>query len=85
MKARAVLGLFLAEGAVQSGDVIQAADLAHQALASTINQPIVPILQQARRVGRLVREQDPAAGDELDGAVRAMGRALTVVAGRAQS
>jgi hypothetical protein len=84
-KARAVLRLFLADAAVQSGDVAQATDLTHQALTSTIHQPIVPILQQARRIRRLVQQRDPGAGDSLDDLLQEFGLALTAVAGKAKS
>jgi hypothetical protein len=84
-KARAVLSLFLADAAVQSGDVSQASALTQHALASTINQPIVPILQQGRRIRRLVQQRDPAAGEGLNDVVQQFGNALAAVASRAKS
>lgn len=84
-KARAVLTLCLADTAVQSGDLAHATDLTHQALASTIHQPIVPILQQARRIRRHVQQGDPAAGNTLDDAIRQFSLALTAVADKAKS
>lgn len=84
-KARAVLRLFLAGAAVQSGDVAHATDLTHQALISTIHQPIVPILQQARRIRRLVQQRDPGAGDSLNDLLQEFGLALTAVASKAKS
>jgi hypothetical protein len=81
-KARAVLRLFLADAAVQSGDVNQATQLTQQALTSTIEQPIVPILQQARRVRRLVHHRDPGAGQRLDEHIHQFSGALFAVVGR---
>lgn len=83
-KARAVLSLFLADAAVQSGDDTQATDLAHHALASTIQQPIVPILQQARRIRRLVQQRDPDASDSLNDRIQEFSLALAAVAGKAK-
>lgn len=84
-KARAVLTLSLADTAVQSGDLTHATDLTHQALASTVHQPIVPILQQARRIRRHVQQRDPAAGSNLDEAIQQFSLALTAVADKAKS
>ncbi|WP_203789606.1 hypothetical protein [Paractinoplanes rishiriensis] len=84
-KARAVLSLFLADAAAQSGDTAQARDLTLRALASTIEQPILPIFQQSRRVHRLVQQQDPASAATLIDAVQNFGTALTAVASKATS
>jgi hypothetical protein len=84
-KARAVLQLFLADAAAQTGDVGSATNLARQALTSTIDQPIVPILQQARRIHRLVQQRDPAKSEVLNDQIREFGPALTAVASKAKS
>jgi hypothetical protein len=84
-KARAVLTLFLADAAVHSDDIHRAVDFTREALSSTRNQPIMPILQQARRVRRLVHQRDPVAGESLDDAVEDFGRALAAVASRTGS
>lgn len=84
-KARAVLTLFLADAAVQADDIPQAADLTRQALSSTIQQPIAPILQQARRIRRLVHHRDPAAANGLNDVVNKFSLALTAVASKAGS
>ncbi|WP_203935052.1 hypothetical protein [Virgisporangium ochraceum] len=83
-KARAVLTLFLADAAVESGDPSQAISLTEHALASTIHQPIVPILQQSRRIRRLVHQRDPAAGGKLDDPILAFSDALTTLASKAE-
>jgi hypothetical protein len=84
-KARAVLSLFIADAVVQSGAITQARDLALHALASTVHQPILPILQQGRRIRRLVHQKDPAAAATLDDAVREFSTALTAAASKARS
>lgn len=84
-KARAVLRLFLADAAIQSGDVAQATALTHAALTTTLDQPIVPILQQARRVRRLVQQQDPSASGSLADDIHQFSHALTAVASKATS
>jgi hypothetical protein len=80
-----MLSLFLADAAAQSGDVTQATSLAHHALASTIQQPIVPVLQQARRIRRLVQQRDPGASDSLNDRIQEFSLALAAVADKAKS
>jgi transcriptional regulator with XRE-family HTH domain len=65
-KARAVLTIALADAAVQSDDLHQAVNLTRGALAATSSQPIMPILQQARRIRRQVSHRDPGVANELD-------------------
>ncbi|MEU4420307.1 hypothetical protein AB0F81_06745 [Actinoplanes sp. NPDC024001] len=84
-KARAVLMLFLADAAAQADAVPEATDLTHRALASTIHQPIMPILQQARRVRRLIHQRDAVAANGLDDAVQQFSVALTAVASRTKT
>ena len=84
-KARAVLILSLADAATQSGDFVQAVGLSRQALASTLHQPILPILQQSRRIRRLIHQRDPAAASGLDDVLHQFGHALIAVAGKATS
>lgn len=81
-KARAVLSLFLADAAVQRDDIDQAVDLTRHALTSTVEQPIMPILQQGRRIHRLVTQRHPPAGDELNAVLHDFSQALTTVVGR---
>jgi hypothetical protein len=83
-KARAVLTLALADAAMQSDNVEQAVDLTHHALAATQHQPIMPILQQARRIQRLIRRRNPAAGDGLEDELKGFARALSRAATRAE-
>jgi tetratricopeptide (TPR) repeat protein len=84
-KARAVLTLALADAAMQSDDIDQAVHLTRQALASTSHQPIMPVLQQARRIRRLVQQRHPSAGRSLDDVVQQFTDAMTVLADRAGS
>jgi DNA-binding XRE family transcriptional regulator len=83
-KARAVLTLALADAAMQSDNLDQAIDLTRQALAATRHQPIMPILQQARRIQRLIQHRNPAAAVELHDEVHDFAHALTDVASRAE-
>jgi hypothetical protein len=83
-KAQAVLTLALADAAVQGDNVDEAIDLANRALAATRHQPIMPILQQARRVRRLVQQRSPADAGDLDDELNAFARALAAVATRAE-
>ncbi len=82
-KARAVLSLFLADAAVQQDDVGRAADLTLHALTSTIGQPIMPVLQQGRRIHRILTQRDPMVGHHLDDAMHDFSRALTTIASKA--
>ncbi|MCA2216296.1 hypothetical protein [Jidongwangia harbinensis] len=84
-KARAVLRLYMADAAVHIGDIDQATGLTQLALTSTIHQPIVPILQQARRIRRLVQQVDARASNTLNELVHEFGCALSGVASRAKS
>lgn len=84
-KARAILTLFLADAAVQSGDATRAMNLTQQAIASTMHQPIVPILQQSRRIRRLVQQRNPAAADELNDPIHQFGQALTALTSKTRS
>jgi len=84
-KARAVVTLFLADAAAQSGDLVQAVGLTQRALASTMHQPILPIIQQSRRTRRLIHQRDPAAATGLDDILHQFSRALTAIAGKATS
>jgi len=84
-KARAVLTLSLADAATQSGDLVQAVGLSQQALVSTLHQPILPILQQSRRIRRLIHQRDPATASGLDDVLHQFGHALTAIAGKATS
>ena len=83
-KARAVLTLALADAAVQSDNVDHAVGLTRQALTATRHQPIMPILQQARRIRRLVQQRNPGAARDLQGEVHGFARALIAVATRAE-
>jgi hypothetical protein len=83
-KAQAVLRLALADAAVQSDDVGQAIDLARRALTATRHQPIMPILQQARRIRRLVQQHSPREARTLDDELSGFARALTAVATRTE-
>ncbi len=83
-KARAVLTLALADAAIQSDNVDQAVGLTRHALSTTRHQPIMPILQQARRIRRLIQQRNPAAGGDLEGELDDFARALTLVATRAE-
>jgi hypothetical protein len=83
-KARAMLTLALANGAVQKGEVDQAVDLVKDALTAARHQPIMPILQQARRIRRLVQQRSPANAGKLDEGLAAFARALASVATRAE-
>ncbi|WP_203790427.1 hypothetical protein [Paractinoplanes rishiriensis] len=83
-KARAMLTLLLADAAVQSDDLAEAEALTLYALTSTIQQPIVPILQQGRRIQRLVHQRDPASTAALNEAVQRFSAALTTVATKAR-
>lgn len=83
-KARAVVTLALADGAAQSGQVDQAIDLTRKALAATRHQPIMPILQQARRVRRLVHQRSPADAGRLDDELNGFMLALADVAAIAE-
>ncbi|WP_203729246.1 hypothetical protein [Paractinoplanes durhamensis] len=76
-KARSVLTLALSDAAVQSDDVDQAVDLARAALTASTHQPIMPILQQGRRIRRLVQQRRPEAAQSLDEPLRDFALALT--------
>ncbi|MFI7543818.1 hypothetical protein [Actinoplanes sp. NPDC049599] len=82
-KARAVLSLFLADAAVQQDNIDEAVELTRQALTSTVEQPIMPILQQGRRIQRLVTQRRPAECGHLDAALLDFSQAMTTVASRA--
>ncbi|MEU4244245.1 hypothetical protein [Actinoplanes sp. NPDC026619] len=79
IKARGVLTLFIADAAVQSGDICRAVDLTSAALSATEDQPIMPVLQQSRRVRRLVRQRDDAAAEQLDPYIEEFSRRLTAL------
>jgi transcriptional regulator with XRE-family HTH domain len=83
-KARAVLTLALADAAVQSDDVNTAVGLAHQALASTRHQPILPIMLDARRIRGMIHERAPRAAADLDGHLDDFADALADVASKAE-
>ncbi|MGI5239331.1 hypothetical protein [Dactylosporangium sp. CA-139066] len=78
-----MLNLFLADTAAQSGDAPQAVDLARHALLSTMHQPILPILQQSRRVRRLVQRKAPAEAELLSETVEEFSHALAATAAKA--
>jgi tetratricopeptide (TPR) repeat protein len=68
-KARAVLTLGLAEAAVNGGGLDEAADLLRRALATTQQQPIMPIVAMARTVAAALDERgfrSASIVDELD-------------------
>jgi DNA-binding XRE family transcriptional regulator len=83
-KARAVVTLALADAAVQRDSVEQAVGLTREALTATQHQPIMPILQQARRIRRLVQQRNPTAARDLDAEVHGFARALAAVATRVE-
>lgn len=83
-KAQAVLTLALADAALQGDNVDQAIDLAKGALAATRHQPIMPILQQARRVRRLVQQRSPTDTGDLDHELNAFAKALAAIATRTE-
>ncbi|WP_430789129.1 hypothetical protein [Actinoplanes sp. G11-F43] len=84
-KARAVLTLSIADAAVQSDETGRAVKLACSALTSTTHQPILPILQQARRIQRSVARRDPRAGRSLESPIDEFATALATVAAGAAS
>jgi len=84
-KAQAVLTLFLADAAVQTGDARRAVHLTKRALDSTMHQPIQPILQQGRRIRRLVEQRQPATAGMLDDPIHQFSEALTAVTTMARS
>jgi hypothetical protein len=84
-KARAVLTLSIADAAVQSDETGRAVELACSALTSTTHQPILPILQQARRIQRSVVRRDPGAGRSLEIPINEFAGALATVAAGATS
>ncbi|MBG0569183.1 hypothetical protein [Actinoplanes aureus] len=84
-KARAVLTLSIADAAVQSDQTGRAVELAHSALTSATHQPILPILQQARRIQRSVAKRDPRASRNLDDPIAEFAAALATVAAGATS
>ena len=81
-KAKAVLTLGMADAALQSDDLDRSIDLTRRALVATRHQPIMPILQQARRMRRLAGHRDPAAAAVLDDELTLFADALTAVATR---
>ena len=85
IKARSVLMLGLADAAVQSDDVDQAVDLTRTALTNAARQSIMPILQQGRRIRRLVHQRQPEAAEVLDEPLREFALALTSASGSSGS
>jgi hypothetical protein len=79
-KARAVLTLYIAEAAIQSGEVDQAVHLVRSALAESRHQPILPILHEARRIHRTVELNHGSAAAALSEDVAQFAAALTTVA-----
>ena len=84
-KARAVLTLAVADANVQAGDTDHAIELARTALSATLQQPIMPILQQARRIRRRIGHHAPPSVADLDHDLEVFAAALAAAAGRAES
>lgn len=84
IKARAVLTLCLAEVAAQSNDLDQAVALASDALTIATHQPIMPILQQARRVRRRIPPHSSALLRQLDDNITMFAESLAAVAATAE-
>jgi tetratricopeptide (TPR) repeat protein len=84
-KARSVLTLALADAALQSTDIDHAVDLTRAALVSSTHQPIMPIMQQGRRLQRLLRQQSPEAAQTLDEPLRDFAVALASAGANSES
>jgi hypothetical protein len=76
VKARAVLTLCVADAAVQSDNLDEAVQLASEAVTSTMHQPIMPVLQQARRIRRQSAQRGMRNTVELDSWLAAFAVAL---------